>query len=261
MSFWILPSTTSAHGVNPRMHLPPPTATAAGNERAAAPGAHRLLPVGGGVPVLLPDHLTMHGSLPYLRFAGRGALARVLREAGLATRDDRGRPVHAELAALYGEQCRLTVTADRQKDRALLWLVPHLVLDGIQLTTIALGTRRCRLELADHPNGRLRSLLCTELSVRAKASADVTTVTMAEPKATPATAKDRRELRLDAETLGHIALICRYGPRWFREAGTPDRPGTELREIPLDDGRTDVVEVRQRIRILPEQRLTMNYSP
>jgi hypothetical protein len=242
------------------MNLPRPTATAARNVHAAIPGAHRLLPAGGGVPVLLPDHLEMHGNLPYLKFAGRGALAGLLRDAGLATRDATRRPVHAELTALDGAQCLLTVTADRPKDTAMLWLVPHLVLDGIQLTSVALGTRRCRLEL-DQPNDRLLSLLQAELSVRAEACMDVTRVTMAKPVAAAGgRGQSQCELRLDAETLGHIALISRYGPRWFREAGTPERPGTELREIPLDDGRTDVVEVRHFIRILPEQRLTMNYS-
>jgi hypothetical protein len=222
---------------------PRPTATATRQAPTAVAVAQRLLPASGAVPVLLPDHLDRHGIAPLERFAGRGALATVLREAGLVTRDESRRPVHTELTASYGPQCLLTVTARRPKDTALLWLVPHLVLDGIQLTAVALGTRRCRLELADQPNGRLRSLLGTELSRRAEACADVTQVTMAEPVAAAASARDRGELRLDAETAGHIALISRYGARWFRGAGTLERPGTELREIPLDDGRPDVIEV------------------
>jgi hypothetical protein len=197
-------------------------------------GSQRLLPSTGAVPVLLTDHLDQHGPLPYLRYTGRGTLAIAVREAGLVIRDSAARQV--ELAVPLPGQW-LTAVAASHKDRVLLWLTPHLVLDGIQLVTVASGIRQSRLAVPRQRDGRLRDLLETELSERAETCLDVTPVTLATEGA------GHDGPGLDAETLAHIALIARYGPRWFRSVGTRERPGTELREVRQPDGLVDVVEV------------------
>jgi NADH:ubiquinone oxidoreductase subunit F (NADH-binding) len=46
----------------------------------------------------------------------------------------------------------------------------------------------------------------------------------------------------NVETLAHIALIARFGPRWFRAAGTSAEPGSMLTTVYAPDGTCRVIE-------------------
>ena len=141
------------------------------------------------------------------------------------------------------------------KDQSLLWVSPHLVLDGLQLAAEAVGARRailpstraatpaagadrgrwpsgrppgstgCRWSWSRRPAG----FLAGEESALAGASA----AAWACPRFKPPRVSERGvgghpTLVQNVETLAHLALIARYGAAWFRSVGTGAEPGSML---------------------------------
>ena len=241
----------------------------------------RLLPRVGQVPEDLHAHLAAHGTPPY-----RGAPQRLvadLRAAGLTGRGGAAFPVHRKLTAVLdaargSRYARPVVVANgaesepaSDKDATLLWLAPHLVLDGLQLAAEAVGADRAVLYTHVQRRGDVGIALRRALDERERARLDRIQVELAEapprflsgqetalvnrldggpalptfvpPRVTERGLDNAPTLVQNVETLAHLALIARYGPRWFRAVGTEAEPGSMLCTRRRADGVPRVTEV------------------
>ena len=226
--------------------------------RRAASGLPRLLPLVPGVPEDLRAHLARYGRPP----SGNPDLIRIVEQAGLTGRGGAAFPVHRKLAIVARARGRKVIVANgaesepaSRKDAVLLRAAPNLVLDGLQLAAEAIGASEAHLYL--HPG--ISAELLRALNQRAAAGLDrlAVTITEAPPRflagqesalvsrlgggpAVPAFVPPRVSERglggaptlvQNVETLAHLALIARYGPRWFRAVGTANEPGSMLATV------------------------------
>jgi NADH:ubiquinone oxidoreductase subunit F (NADH-binding) len=229
----------------------------------------RLLQSGGAD---LAGHLRLHGPQPD---RGPGLIEEV-RAAGLTGRGGAAFPAAVKLAAAAAQPGRAVVVANgaegepaSHKDKHLLWLAPHLVLDGLQLAAEAVAARRAYLYV--HRHGQLHQLLAGALAQRAAAGGDQVAVELVEapPRflageesalasrvggglARPAFKRPRVFERgvggaptvvQNVETLAHMALIARHGAAWFRLLGTVEEPGSMIVTVHRADGTSLVQEV------------------
>jgi NADH:ubiquinone oxidoreductase subunit F (NADH-binding) len=231
---------------------------------------------GASQPEPLRAHLGRHGFVPYRN--GRRHLIADLETAGLTGRGGAAFPVHRKLAAVAAAGRRPFVVANgaesepaSSKDVSLLLLAPHLVLDGLQLVAEAVGAADACLYVHEADSGPLGQALRRALSERWAGRIDRVPVRLASAPgrflagqetamisllnggpARPTYAPPRPfergvggapTLVQNVETLAHTALIARYGPGWFRQAGTRAEPGSMLATIHHADGSTRVTEV------------------
>ena len=226
--------------------------SAPGGAARQAAGLPRLLPA---APEDLRAHLARYGPTPYRNQPG--ALIGDVEASGLTGRGGAAFPVHRKLAAVARagvRQGRTVVVANgaesepaSRKDELLLQLAPNLVLDGLQLTAEAVGATEAHLYLHHAPGPQILRALA-ERNARGLDRLAVT-ITQAPPRflAGQETAVVNRlgggpalpifqpprvserglggapTLVQNVETLAHLALIARYGPRWFRAVGTGGR--------------------------------------
>jgi NADH:ubiquinone oxidoreductase subunit F (NADH-binding) len=206
---------------------------------SAAGGAARQA---AGLPRLLP-----HGQLAPVAFRGTD-LIEAIGQSGLTGRGGAAFPVYRKL--LSAANCTTVIANGAEsepasrKDATLLRQAPNLVLDGLHLVAEAVGAGRVVM----YPGGG------GFLSGQETAVLNRVTGGPALPLFTPPRPAERGYLIHNVETLAHIALIARYGPDWFRAAGTSLEPGTMLttirtlagvvvREIEIGTPVKDVVDV------------------
>jgi len=253
------------------LNMSVPHESAPGGAARQAAGLPRLLPA---APEDLRAHLARYGPTPY-----RGqpdALVADVEASGLTGRGGAAFPVHRKLAAVAragARQGRKVVVANgaesepaSRKDECLLRVAPNLVLDGLQLAAETVGATEAHLYLHGSPGPEI----LRALAERAARGLDrlAVTITQAPPRfltgqetavvnrlgggpALPAFQPPRISerglggaptLMQNAETLAHLALIARYGPRWFRAVGTATEPGSMLTTVYRPHARPQVAE-------------------
>jgi len=269
------PASCGPAGTGPAGHAPAryETAAAVGAARHDA-GLPRLLPA---APEDLSAHLARRGPVPYRGQAG--LLIADIEAAGLTGRGGAAFLVARKLDVVARGRGRKVVVGNgaesepaSRKDELLLRVAPHLVLDGLQLAAEAVGATEAHL-YTHHGGtpGLLRAL--AERASRGTDKASVT-ITQAPPRFlagqetavvnrlgggpalptfTPPRVNERGlggapTLVQNVETLAHLALIARYGPRWFRAAGTAAEPGSMLVSVYVAEaGSPDARQARCRV--------------
>jgi NADH:ubiquinone oxidoreductase subunit F (NADH-binding) len=103
----------------------------------------------------------------------------------------------------------------------------------------AAGVDVAAVEIFDAPP---RFLAGEESALASRISGDPAMPRFKPPRVFERGVVGRPTLVHNVETLAHIALIARYGPAWFRAAGTPGEPGSMLCTLHQADGQRDVVE-------------------
>lgn len=222
------------------------------------PGLPRLLAglrPGGGA-MTLAEHSLVHGPMP--RVAPQPLIEEV-EQSGLRGRGGADFPTARKLQAVAGRRRVGAVVVNGSetepasaKDRLLLARLPHLVLDGAVLAAGAVGAREVIVKVgdgkADVVNGLEGAIAVRDsdpVSIRVVAgpvgyvageeSAVVHYLngggplpTFVPPRPFERGYRGRPTLIQNPETLAQIALVARFGSRWYRELGTAADPGSAL---------------------------------
>lgn len=203
------------------------------------------------------DHVHRLGLLPSVP---AGQMLGALDATGLLGRGGAGFPVGRKwrsVAQAHGTPVVVANGAEGEpesaKDRVLMAHRPHLVIDGAVLAARTTGADRIELYLGrehaaavramraaveERPKDERRMLHIVEAPIGYVAGESTAVVHYvnskdARPLATPPRmsergVRNRPTLVQNVESLAHAALIARYGPAWYREAGRGENRGTAL---------------------------------
>ena len=228
----------------------------------------------------LRDHERQYGPLPPWGTPGRrrpGRLIDIVDASGLTGRGGAGFPTGRKMRSVTSGPGATVVVANGAegepascKDRLLLTRLPHLVLDGITLAAHAVGARAAYL-CVHRQETELLNALAGAIAERRTVEADPVPIqltaipgryvaseqssivqylnggpakpTFAPPRPHQRGVHGRPTLVNNVETLAHLALIARFGDRWFRGAGLPNAPGTTLVTVSGAVARPGVYEI------------------
>ncbi|MDH6221921.1 NADH-ubiquinone oxidoreductase-F iron-sulfur binding region domain-containing protein [Streptomyces pseudovenezuelae] len=223
----------------------------------------------GGTPADLATHQQRYGPLAY---GDPDGVLRAVAESGLTGRGGAAFAVYRKLVAVADAGRRTgrapVVVANgaegepaSHKDKTLLRLSPHLVLDGLQIAAQAVGADEAHLAVEDGAS-YLEAALARRsdplrvnvvrvpkrfLSGQSSALAQYISGAAALPAHQDPPVRERGVRRAptlvqNVETLAHVALVARYGADWFRTAGTPAQPGSALCTVHVPGREVRVVE-------------------
>ncbi|HET7037698.1 MAG TPA: NADH-ubiquinone oxidoreductase-F iron-sulfur binding region domain-containing protein [Thermomicrobiaceae bacterium] len=225
-------------------------------------GLARLLPPDQGAPESLADYRAAGGYDAAVWERAPAELLAAIEASGLRGRGGSAFPTGRKwraVAARSGRKVVLLNAAESEpasrKDRTLLLLRPHLVIEGALLAARAVGARELVVYLHDDDPApraaledafaglrrarfalpRWRIVSAPPGYVAGEESAAIRRVNggPAKPSAKPPLpfergVRGRATLVNNVETLANVPLIARHGPAWFRAAGSPGLPGTLL---------------------------------
>lgn len=237
-------------------------------------------------PASLAGHLRQFGPVPLSGFTGRSRperLIELIERSGLTGRGGAGFPAGRKMRSVAAGPGTPVVVANgaegepaSSKDRLLLTRLPHLVMDGISLAATAVRAREAFLVVHGREEGLLAGL-AEAAAQREAAGMDKVAIqvagipgryvsseqsaivqymnggpgkpTFAPPRTHERGVRGRPTLVNNVETLAHVALIARYGDRWFRSAGLPSAPGTTLVTVSGAVARPGVYEIEMGIPV------------
>ena len=221
----------------------------------------RLLPAAFAAdPASLAEHLARYGPPPAIGRDRRRqeALIGEVARSGLSGRGGAGFPTATKLAAVAARSGPVVVANGTEgepasaKDKVLLARSPHLVLDGAVLAAEMVGARDAVIvvhhavrEIVDDAVAERKGAGSDRIRIQVVTAADrfvggeasavihwiergIPTPTRTPPRTSQRGLGGRPTLVQNVETLGHLALIGRYGAAWFRAVGTPQEPGSLL---------------------------------